>query len=200
MWELQKGRVAGRRDTLQQAMIAWKLFLPPYTWYFSTTRPEGELEEHIQNHNLDSLRVAISEFSGKNGRACAHQRAHMKVSSFPGHPSTSALPAQMCSEPCRQHLLVLSVGKSSMYLWARQEHNFLFFYWIFDAIHVFRISHLGTKEYEPLEILDALWLPLLFIFFFLSSKGLIHLSHCFKIFISLIFGCTRSSFLWACFL
>ena len=79
-------------------------------------RPEGELEEYSQNHNLDSLTVAISEFSGKNGGACAHQRAHVKVSSFPGHPSTLALPAQMCSEPCRKHLLVLFVEERSMYL------------------------------------------------------------------------------------
>lgn len=133
-------------------------------------RPKGTEELHPKPQP-DSLRVGHFRVLWKEWRACAYQRAPVKVSSFPGHPSTSALPLrQMCSDPCRKHLLVLFVGNSHVFV-----SSVLILFLIFDAIRVFRISHFGTKEYELLGILESVNSSPAWLFFFLSSKGLIHL-------------------------
>ena len=61
--------MAGRKEALQPAKLSLKLyffFKHEYFKYPSNTGTEGELEEYMQNHNLDSLKVAISELSGRN--------------------------------------------------------------------------------------------------------------------------------------
>lgn len=144
MRELQKGRVAGRRDTLQQAILAWKLFS-------SLKHDISQLRDRKVNWKNTSKTTTWTLWEWPFQSSLERMGEHVHTRELPWKSVLSRDTPVLRPYPHRC-ALIPAESICLFYLWGKEAcicelgRSTIFFFWIFDAIRFLGFHILEQKN------------------------------------------------------